>query len=117
MRSASDACEASARSPRRALASRSTPSSRAGSAPDGAVATQAIAQVAHGPGALRRLADGLDPAGAIEAVLREDESADYRQLGAVDAAGRVSSHTGRSCIAHAGARSGEGFSSQANMMA
>src|SRR5207244_3148523 len=59
----------------------------------------------------------LDPAGAIEAVLREDESADYRQLGAVDAAGRVSSHTGRSCIAHAGARSGESFSCQANMMA
>jgi uncharacterized Ntn-hydrolase superfamily protein len=83
----------------------------------GAVATQAIAQVAHGPGALQHLAEGLDPAGAIEAVLREDVSADYRQLGAVDAAGRTSSHTGRSCIAHAGARSGEGFSCQANMMA
>jgi len=83
----------------------------------GAVATQAIAQVAHGPDALQHLARGLDPAGAIEAVLREDESADYRQLGAVDAAGRASSHTGRSCIAYAGAQSGEGFSCQANMMA
>jgi uncharacterized Ntn-hydrolase superfamily protein len=83
----------------------------------GAVATQAIAQVAHGPGVLQRLAEGLDPAGAIDAVLREDASADYRQLGAVDATGRVSSHTGRSCIAHAAARSGEGFSAQANMMA
>ena len=83
----------------------------------GAVATQAIAQVAHGPNALQHLAEGSDPAGAIEAVLREDESADYRQLGVVDAAGRVAAHTGRSCIAHAAAQTGEGFSCQANMMA
>jgi uncharacterized Ntn-hydrolase superfamily protein len=83
----------------------------------GAVATQSIAEVAHGPNTLGHLADGLDPASAIAAVLREDELAGYRQLGAVDADGRVAAHTGEHCISHAGDRAGDGFTCQANMMA
>jgi uncharacterized Ntn-hydrolase superfamily protein len=83
----------------------------------GAVATQSVAEVAHGPNALDRLSDGLDAAGAIADVLREDELAHYRQLGAVDGQGRVATHTGTDCIPHAGDVSGEGFSCQANMMA
>ena len=83
----------------------------------GAAATQSIAEVAHGPNALEGLRRGLDPAGAIKSVLEHDELARYRQLGLVDASGRVAAHTGDGCIAHAGDVQGEGFSCQANMMA
>jgi uncharacterized Ntn-hydrolase superfamily protein len=82
----------------------------------GAVATQSIAEVAHGPNTLDHMADGLDAANAIAAVLREDELAGYRQLGAVDAGGHVAAHTGELCIPHAGERAGDGFTCQANMM-
>ena len=83
----------------------------------GAVATQSIAQAAHGPNVLDRLAEALDPAAAIAAVLRDDALARYRQLGAVDARGRAAAHTGAGCIEHAGDVQGTGFSAQANMMA
>ncbi len=83
----------------------------------GAAATQSIAETAHGPGMLDRLTEGHDAAGAIAAVLNSDELAAYRQLGLVDATGKVAAHTGQGCIAHAGDIQGEGFSCQANMMA
>jgi uncharacterized Ntn-hydrolase superfamily protein len=83
----------------------------------GAVATQSVAEIAHGPNMLERMQEGLDPAGAIAAVLESDALAPYRQLGAVDARGRVAAHTGEGCIAYAGQVAGEGFSCQANMMA
>lgn len=83
----------------------------------GAVATQSVAEVAHGPNALARLAEGLDPDAAIGAVLAQDELAQYRQLGVVDARGRATARTGEACIAFAGDVQGEAFSCQANMMA
>lgn len=83
----------------------------------GAVATQSVAEVAHGPNVLARLAEGLDAVSAIDAVLACDEQARYRQLGAVDARGGAAVHTGASCIAHAGDVAGESFACQANMMA
>jgi uncharacterized Ntn-hydrolase superfamily protein len=83
----------------------------------GAVATQSVAEIAHGPNALARLTEGLDAESAIAAVLSEDRLAGYRQLGVVDAVGRAAAHTGADCIAHAGHSSGEGFTCQANMMA
>jgi len=83
----------------------------------GAVATQSIAEAAHGPGMLDRIAEGHGAAAAVEAVLAPDELASYRQLGAVDARGAAASHTGGDCIAHAGHVIGESFACQANMMA
>lgn len=83
----------------------------------GAVATQSVAEVAHGPNALDRLAAGLDAGAAIAAVLAEDEQAGYRQLGVVDAGGGSAAHTGEGCIDFAGEVVGEGFACQANMMA
>ncbi len=82
----------------------------------GAVATQSVAEVAHGPHALDHLAEGLDPAGALDSVLAVDDLAAFRQLGAVDARGRVAAHTGADCIAYAGHMTGDGFACQANMM-
>jgi uncharacterized Ntn-hydrolase superfamily protein len=74
----------------------------------GAVATQSVAEVAHGPNALEQLARGLDAGAALAAV---------RQLGVVDAAGGAAAHTGSGCIPHAGHKLGEGFCCQANIMA
>lgn len=82
----------------------------------GAAATQSVAEVAHGPGALDRLEAGLDAAGAIAAVLAADPRASYRQLGVVDAQGRAAAHTGADCIPFAGHVVGDGFACQANMM-
>ena len=83
----------------------------------GAVATQSVAEVAHGPHALDRLAEGMDAQAALEAVLAPDELAPYRQVAVVDASGRVAVHTGSGCIPEAGDQRGESFSCQANMMA
>jgi uncharacterized Ntn-hydrolase superfamily protein len=83
----------------------------------GAVATQSVAEVAHGPNTLERLQEGLDARGAIAAVLAEDQLAHFRQLGVVAARGDVAAHTGGGCIPHAEDVQGEGFSCQANMMA
>lgn len=82
----------------------------------GAVATQATAEIAHGPDTLARLRAGSDPADALAAVLATDPHADTRQLAAVDCSGRAAAHTGSSCIEAAGQVVGDGFSVQANMM-
>jgi uncharacterized Ntn-hydrolase superfamily protein len=83
----------------------------------GAVATQSVAEIAHGPNALDQLATGLDAGAAMSAVLAGDGQARYRQLGVVDAGGGAAAHTGEDCIPFAGEVVGEGFACQANMMA
>ena len=82
----------------------------------GAVATQSVAEPAYGPRLLDRLAAGEEPGPALATELEADDSARFRQVAAVDAAGRVAVHTGAGCMAFAGDRVGEGFSAQANMM-
>jgi uncharacterized Ntn-hydrolase superfamily protein len=82
----------------------------------GAVATQATAEIAHGPNGLRRLRAG-DPAPvALRRILADDEEAKVRQVAMVDTDGLVGVHTGSSCIDHAGHVVGDGFAVQANMM-
>lgn len=83
----------------------------------GAVATQSVVEPAHGPHALDRLQGGDDAATALASVLATDGLARVRQVGVVDAAGRVAVHTGADCIREAGHALGEHWSCQANMMA
>src|SRR5262249_54201089 len=83
----------------------------------GAVATQSVAEIAHGPGALERMQEGMRAADAVESVLAEDPLARFRQVGAVDAQGAATAHTGAGCIEYAGHELGDGFACQANMMA
>src|SRR5215208_3530556 len=83
----------------------------------GAVATQSVVEPAHGPNALDRLERGDDAAAALAGVLATDALAEVRQVGVVDARGRVAVHTGAACIAEAGDATGEHWSCQANMMA
>jgi uncharacterized Ntn-hydrolase superfamily protein len=83
----------------------------------GAVATQSVVEPAHGPHALDRLAAGDDAQAALDAVLATDELAGVRQVGVVDAQGRVAVHTGASCIPEAGDATGAHWTCQANMTA
>jgi uncharacterized Ntn-hydrolase superfamily protein len=82
----------------------------------GAVATQATAEVAHGPDGLARLRMGRSPEQALTEILAPDEGAGVRQVAIVDAQGRAAVHTGASCIPDAGHVIGDGFTAQANMM-
>jgi uncharacterized Ntn-hydrolase superfamily protein len=82
----------------------------------GAVATQAMAEVAHGPDGLARLRAGRTPEEALADILGPDDAAVTRQVAIVDAQGRAAAHTGGSCIADAGHVIGDGFTVQANMM-
>lgn len=81
----------------------------------GAVATQSVPDPAQGAQILDALAQGAAPDAAIDGVLIGDEGAAYRQIGVVDAAGRVATHTGEGCMADAGHTSGDGWTAQANM--
>jgi uncharacterized Ntn-hydrolase superfamily protein len=82
----------------------------------GAVATQATAEISHGPNGLAQLAAGRTAAAALAAILEPDEHAETRQVAIVDVGGGGAAHTGSSCIAHAGHVVGDGFTVQANMM-
>ena len=82
----------------------------------GAVATQAMADTRYGWRGLSILRQGADPRSALAALVAEDEGSAHRQVGMVDASGRVAAHTGDRCIPHADHASGDGFTVQANMM-
>ena len=82
----------------------------------GAVATQAMAEVAHGPDGLARLRAGRSPEEALTDILGPDDGAETRQVAIVDAQGRAAVHTGAACIAAAGHVVGDGFTVEANMM-
>src|SRR5690242_3391207 len=60
----------------------------------GAAATRSVVEPAHGPNARGRLAGGEDAAEALAGVLEPDPLVDVRQVGVVDAEGRVAVHTG-----------------------
>lgn len=83
----------------------------------GAVATQALVEVSHGPLGLDLMRGGRSATEVLRALLAADEGRAVRQVAIVDADGEVAVHTGERCIADAGHVAGEGFSVQANMMA
>ena len=82
----------------------------------GVVATQSFVNPAYGPDGLELMASGKDASQVVDILIKEDEGRDYRQLAVLDAAGRVSAHTGKKCIKSAGHMLGENYSVQANMM-
>jgi uncharacterized Ntn-hydrolase superfamily protein len=82
----------------------------------GAVATQSFVEPSYGPLGLARLKKGEAPEQALAALLAVDPHPDVRQVGMVDAQGRVAAHTGPGCIPAAGHRTGAGYTAQANLM-
>lgn len=84
---------------------------------DGAVATQATANVRYGPRGLELLAAGRTAGEVVAELTGQDDLRDHRQLGVVDAGGGAASFTGAGCFGWAGGREGAGFAAQGNVLA
>lgn len=82
----------------------------------GAIATQALANLAYRPDGLRLLAEGRSAQETLDALTAADEGRDQRQAGVVDAAGRSATFTGSACHDWAGGRTGDGYAVQGNIL-
>ena len=82
----------------------------------GAVATQSFVEVSYGPLGLELMRIGKSPEEALNGLIKADKNQDVRQVGMVDAQGRMAAHTGKNCIPEAGHYIGDGFTCQANLM-
>lgn len=82
----------------------------------GAVATQSFVDPSYGKLGLDLMRAGRSAPDSLKALVAGDEGRDVRQVAMIDAAGRVSAHTGAKCIEAAGHTVGKDYSVQANMM-
>ena len=82
----------------------------------GAVANQALPNLAYGAEAQRLLAGGASAEEVVRALTASDPQREERQLGVVDAKGRAAAHTGKACFDWAGHEVGPGFSCQGNTL-
>lgn len=82
----------------------------------GAVATQSIADPAYGKLGLDLMRAGKSAPDTLAGLVASDPMSAVRQVGIIDAHGRVAAHTGALAIAEAGHITGDGFAVQANMM-
>ena len=89
------------------------PWARAGA---GAVATQALANVAYGPEGLTLLESAMPAGGVIDALTAADEDREHRQVGVVDRRGHAATFTGSECLDWAGGRTGPGYTCQGNIL-
>ncbi len=83
----------------------------------GAVAIQADVDTSYGRLGLALMRAGKTAEQALAALLAADPESDTRQVAMIDNKGRVATHTGKRCIAHAKHITGEGFSVQGNLLA
>ncbi len=82
----------------------------------GAIATQALANVAYGPEGLALLRQGRSAQQVVEELTSKDPERDHRQLGVVDRNGDAAAFTGAKCMAWAGHEVGDGFACQGNIL-
>ena len=82
----------------------------------GAIATQALANVAYGPEGLALLRQGIGAEEVVRRLTEADTGRDERQLGVVDAKGGSASFTGSKCMEWAGHEVGNGFACQGNIL-
>jgi uncharacterized Ntn-hydrolase superfamily protein len=82
----------------------------------GAIATQALANVAYGPAGLEALAAGSDAESVLAGIIAADDGRADRQVGIVDANGGAASHTGAGCLSWAGGRVSDGVAIQGNIL-
>jgi uncharacterized Ntn-hydrolase superfamily protein len=88
-----------------------------GAAAVGALATQAWHDLRYGSEGLELLRAGHSAASTLHALTHDDPDAPHRQLGLIDAAGRIVSYTGSRCLPWAGGMSGEHYCVQGNLLA
>lgn len=82
----------------------------------GAIATQALANLAYGPDGLSLLRGGVTAEEVVSRLTGEDDEAAHRQLGVVDLSGRAATYTGSECLDWAGGITGDGFCCQGNIL-
>lgn len=82
----------------------------------GAIATQSWVNPYLGIDGLKLLEQGLSAEETLTKLLADDPGRDDRQMGIVDAQGRVAAFTGASCVTYAGHILGNGFTVQGNML-
>ncbi|MFY0529909.1 DUF1028 domain-containing protein [Archangium gephyra] len=82
----------------------------------GAVATQSFVDPSYGKLGLELMRAGRSAPQSLAGLLAADSASQVRQVGMIDAQGRVAAHTGDKCVAAAGHIVGENFAVQANMM-
>lgn len=83
----------------------------------GAIATQSFTDRRYGWVGLERLEHGDDPATVLERLRADDKLPELRQVGMIDAQGRVAQHTGEHCVPCAGQAAGATWGAQGNMLA
>src|SRR2546422_11426369 len=83
----------------------------------GAIATQACANTAYGPGTIAMLKRGVAPKDVVKKLVTSDKDAAQRQLGVVDARGRAAAYTGKECSPWAGHVVGRNFAAEGNILA
>jgi uncharacterized Ntn-hydrolase superfamily protein len=82
----------------------------------GAIATQAMANVAWKAEGLALLDEGATAEVALARLVEDDEHRDHRQAGIVDVDGSAATYTGSACYAWAGGVSGDGYAIQGNIL-
>lgn len=83
----------------------------------GAVATQALANLAYRPEGLRLLGEGRPADQVLQELTGSDPLREQRQAGVVDRDGGAATFTGRECLDWAGGRTGPGWAAQGNLLA
>lgn len=82
----------------------------------GAIATQSAANTTYGPEGLALLEKGATAREALEFVTRKDRRKEFRQVGMVDAQGKVATFTGARCNSWAGGKMGKNYAAQGNLL-
>ncbi len=82
----------------------------------GAVATQSWTNTTYGTKGLELLEDGLSAQQTLDRLVAHDDGRSQRQVGIIDADGNVANYTGDECMEWAGARSGENYTAQGNLL-
>jgi uncharacterized Ntn-hydrolase superfamily protein len=83
----------------------------------GAIATQSYANTTYGPAGLALLGEGVAPDEVLKRLTEADEGRARRQVGVIDAQGRVATFTGEECNEWAGGKTGENYAVQGNILA
>ena len=86
------------------------------SAEVGALATQALANLAYGPDGLDLLRQGRSASEVLSQLTAADDGRADRQLGVVDRAGASATYTGTACVDWAGGVAGPCFAAQGNIL-
>ncbi len=82
----------------------------------GAIATQAMANVAYKAEALAHLDEGATASVALEHLLAEDDDREHRQVGIVGVDAPAVTYTGSACFPWAGGYAGEDVAIQGNIL-